>query len=62
MGAKDTVIINADDELLSRQVRKKNNFKIITYGIKAKADWKASDIHIHSGRYLNFRSEEKLLN
>ena len=55
MGHQDTVFINADDPLLSRQIRKKNLFKIITYGIKAKADWKASDIHIHSGRYLNFQ-------
>ena len=33
-GTKDTVIINADDALLSRQTRKKNIFKIMTYGIK----------------------------
>jgi UDP-N-acetylmuramoyl-tripeptide--D-alanyl-D-alanine ligase len=38
MGAKDTVILNADDEFLSRQIHKKNIFKIITYGIKDKAD------------------------
>ncbi len=55
MGAKDTVIINADDALLSQQTRKKNLFKIMTYGIKAKADWKASDTNIVSGRYLNFQ-------
>jgi len=30
-------------------------FKTITYGIKSKARWRASDIHIHSGRYLNFQ-------
>ena len=55
MGAKDTVIINADDAFLSRQESKKNIFKIMTYGIKAKADWKASDTNIVSGRYLNFQ-------
>jgi len=55
MGAKDTVIINADDAFLSRQTRQKNIFKIITYGLKAKADWKASDMNIVSGRYLNFQ-------
>ena len=54
MGPQDTVIINADDAFLSQQTRKKNIFKIMTYGIKAKADWKASDINIVSGRYLNF--------
>ena len=40
---------------LSRQIRTKNIFKTMTYGIKAKADWKASDMNIVSGRYLNFR-------
>jgi UDP-N-acetylmuramoyl-tripeptide--D-alanyl-D-alanine ligase len=54
MGAQDTVIINADNAFLSKQICKKNIFKIMTYGIKAKADWKASDINIVSGRYLNF--------
>ena len=61
MGAKDTVIINADDKLLSRQARKKNIFKIMTYGIKAKADCRASGIHIHSGRYLNFHVGQKTI-
>ncbi len=61
MGPKDTVIINADDALLSRQARKKNVFKVIAFGIKAKALWRASDIHIHSGRYLNFRVGGKIV-
>ncbi|MBF0571322.1 MAG: UDP-N-acetylmuramoyl-tripeptide--D-alanyl-D-alanine ligase [Candidatus Omnitrophica bacterium] len=55
MGSKDTVIINADDVHLAPQALKKNNFKIITYGIKYKADWQAFDIHINRGRYLNFK-------
>jgi UDP-N-acetylmuramoyl-tripeptide--D-alanyl-D-alanine ligase len=55
MGPKDTVIINADDAFLSQQTRKKSIFKIMTYGIKARADWTAQDIYIHSGRYLNFQ-------
>ena len=42
MGTRDTVIINADDAFLSRQTHKKNIFRIITYGIKAKADRTAS--------------------
>ena len=41
MGSKDTVIINADDPLLSRQSRKKHKFKIMTYAIKVKANWTA---------------------
>jgi UDP-N-acetylmuramoyl-tripeptide--D-alanyl-D-alanine ligase len=61
MGAKDTVIINADDAFLSRQTRKKNIFKIVTYGMKARADFKASDTNIVSGRYLNFRVGEKIV-
>jgi UDP-N-acetylmuramoyl-tripeptide--D-alanyl-D-alanine ligase len=55
MGANDTVIINADDLLLSRQTRKKNIFKTITYGIKIRADRQATDIHVHGGRYLSLR-------
>jgi len=55
MGERDTVIINSDNALLSRQGSQKNIFKIITYGIKAKARWQGTEIHIHSGRYLNFR-------
>ena len=55
MGTKNTVFINQDDALLFQQVQKKNIFKTITYGIKVKANWTASDSHIHSGRYLNFR-------
>jgi UDP-N-acetylmuramoyl-tripeptide--D-alanyl-D-alanine ligase len=55
LGAKDTVIINADDALLSGQARQKSVFKKITYGKKATPEWKASSIHIHRGRYLNFK-------
>lgn len=55
MGSQDTVIINADDTFLSQQTRKKNIFKIMTYGIKARADWTTRAIHIHFGRYLNFQ-------
>jgi UDP-N-acetylmuramoyl-tripeptide--D-alanyl-D-alanine ligase len=55
MGAQDTVIINADDKFLSNQYRQKNIFKFITYGVKARARWKALNIRIHGGRYLNFQ-------
>jgi UDP-N-acetylmuramoyl-tripeptide--D-alanyl-D-alanine ligase len=61
MTAKDTVIINADDAFLSQQTRKKNIFKIITYSIKARADWKASDVNIVSRRYLNFQVDGKIV-
>jgi len=61
MGDQDTVIINADDAFLSQQTRKKNVFKIITYGMKAKADWKVSDTNIVSGRYLNFQTGGKMV-
>ena len=40
---------------LSRQIPKKNIFKVMTYGIEAKADWKASDTNIVSGRNLCFQ-------
>ncbi len=55
MGVRDTVIINADDALLSRQKRRKNIFKIMTYGIKAKSDLQACNIHIHPLK-LNFQA------
>ena len=61
MGDKGVVIINSDDVLLYRQIRKKNIFKVITYGIKTRADWKASDTNIVSGRNLNFRVGSKLI-
>jgi len=61
MGPKDTVIVNADDESLSRQLRQKNKFKVLTYGVKNRAQRKATDIQIHSGRYLNFRSAGKTI-
>jgi len=61
MGPRDTVIINADDALLSRQARKNNDFKVITYGVKAKARWRALDIHVHSGRNLSFRLGQKII-
>jgi len=61
MGAQDTVIINADDLYLSQQNRKKNIFKVIDYGMKAKAHWQASDVNIVSGRHLNFRVGSKIV-
>jgi len=60
MGDKGLVFINADDALLSRQIQKKNNLKIVTYGIKQQADWRASDLNIVAGRYLNFRVGKRL--
>lgn len=50
-----TVIINADDVLLSRRIRKNNSFKNITYGLKTRADFQASGTNIVSGRKLNFQ-------
>jgi len=61
MGAKGTVIINVDDEYLSRQANRKNPFKLITYGMKAKSDLKGYDAHIHAGRYLNFKIGKKII-
>lgn len=61
LAANGTVIINADDIYLSRQTHKQNIFKIITYGIKSRAIWRASDIHIRSGRYLSFQVGLKII-
>jgi len=55
MGGQDIVIINADDLSLSGKIRLKSIFKIMTYGLKSKANWQASDPDIVSGRYLNFK-------
>jgi UDP-N-acetylmuramoyl-tripeptide--D-alanyl-D-alanine ligase len=59
MGAKDTVMVNADDEFLARQYRRKNIFKVMAFGVKAGAPWKASHIHIRSGRFLDFQARGK---
>ena len=56
LGPKGVSLINADDVLLSRQGRRKNNFKVMTYGLKdPRADFMASGINIVSGRHLRFR-------
>ena len=62
-GLGSTVIINADDVLLSAQAGRKKIFKIITYGIKAKADCQAVELRtdIVSGRYLNFQVDGKII-
>jgi len=61
MGEKGIVILNADDVLLAREKRKKNIFKIITYGIKSKSDWTATKNRIDNGRYLKFQVADKNL-
>lgn len=61
MGAKDKAIINANDVLLAGRTRRKNPFSIMTYGVKTKADWKASETNIVGGRNLNFRVGKKTI-
>ena len=61
MGPEDTLIVNADDTFLSRQINKKSIFKIKSFALKAKADWTARDIRIKSGRYLNFKVGRKIV-
>jgi UDP-N-acetylmuramoyl-tripeptide--D-alanyl-D-alanine ligase len=61
MRPQDTVMINADDAFLSQQLRKKNIFKIISYGVKARADWQAYDTKIVSRRHLNFLVRGKVV-
>jgi len=58
---KDTVILNADDPRLMKQTDQKNKFKVLTYGIKSKAKWQASNIQIVSGRHLQFQVGPQLL-
>ena len=54
MGPRDTVVLNADDPLLSAQIHQRHPFKIITYGTKPPARWQASQVRVHAGRYLRF--------
>ncbi len=61
MGPKDTVVINADDPLMSTQSNRKGPFKIITYGTKPPARWQAADSHVHAGRYLRFMVRGKIV-
>jgi UDP-N-acetylmuramoyl-tripeptide--D-alanyl-D-alanine ligase len=55
MGPGETVLINADDAFLKAQARRKNAFRIMTYGLRPGADRRARDIRVHAGRYLRFR-------
>jgi len=59
MGNQGAVFINADDPLLSAQILKKNDFRVVTYGIKSKACWAARESRIEGGRYLNFKVNGK---
>jgi len=61
LNPKSTVILNADDSFLASQCKKKHSFKMMTYSIKAKSDWQARDVHVHAGRYLNFKVAGKRL-
>jgi len=61
MGPRDTVVINADDPLLSAQTRKRAVFKIISYGLMPRALWQASDVQVHAGRYLRFKVRGKIV-
>ncbi|MBF0511658.1 MAG: UDP-N-acetylmuramoyl-tripeptide--D-alanyl-D-alanine ligase [Candidatus Omnitrophica bacterium] len=56
---KDTVFMNADDVLLAKKQRQKHAFKIQTFGIKSAADLMAKAIHVHEGRYLNFKVKSR---
>jgi UDP-N-acetylmuramoyl-tripeptide--D-alanyl-D-alanine ligase len=60
MGKQHTVVINADDPLLSAHICKKYPFKVITYGTTPQARWQASQIHVHAGRYLRFTAGGKI--
>jgi len=60
MGRQDTVIINADDALLSAQARRKHSFKLISYGIKNKATHMASNLD-NQGRCLSFNIKGKTI-
>ena len=59
MGPRDTVVLNADDPLLSGKIRQRHPFKIMTYGTKPSACWRASGIRVHAGRYLRFMVDGK---
>ncbi len=52
MSPGSPVIINNDDALLAAQARKAGRLKVITYGIKSKADFQASKISLKDGRRL----------
>jgi len=54
LDAHSTVIINADDSLLSKQINRKRRFKVMRYGIQTKADLQAAQICPHAGRSLTF--------
>jgi UDP-N-acetylmuramoyl-tripeptide--D-alanyl-D-alanine ligase len=54
------VISNADDPLLAGHTGKMGKkFKVVTYGIKSKARFKAGDIDFKKGRCLQFSVDQK---
>ncbi len=55
LGPQGTAVLNADDAYLSKQQGKKHSFKTVSYGLKSKARWQASGVHIQAGRYLYFK-------
>jgi UDP-N-acetylmuramoyl-tripeptide--D-alanyl-D-alanine ligase len=57
MGRGDTVIVNADDALLAGQIRRKNDFRVITYGLKEGVDWQAVDIRRSGNLYFKVRGK-----
>ncbi len=61
MGRQSTVIINADDTLLSSIVKVKKSFRIMTYSSKNPSRFQAKDIRVEDGHHLFFNIDRKTI-
>jgi UDP-N-acetylmuramoyl-tripeptide--D-alanyl-D-alanine ligase len=56
MPSPKTLVLNADDPVLANKIKeKKGDEKVITFGIKSKADFRADQIEIRNDGYISFR-------
>ena len=59
MPSPHTAVLNADDEFLAKRI-KAGREKTISFGIKSKADFKASELNLRGDGYISFKVNGKL--
>ncbi len=59
MNAKGIIIINEDDPLLCAKIKIHKNLRIMSYGVKNKPRFRATDVHIKNGLSLVFKIDSK---
>lgn len=59
MKDNSTLIINNDDLLLHKQIKKLKKYDVITYGIKNKSDYNAHDINLEENKTIYYLDNKK---